>query len=108
MHVEGEPSATDDGDGGYTFLLQAENLIVENFSYDCVEKRIKIAEIPVGAVDSDLGTVYEYHVSYGDGSDNRCRIHSWDDSGWVIDSETEGIGAFSACYDIINAFKFYD
>ena len=51
---------------------------------------------------------YEYHVSYGDGSDNRCRIHSWDGSGWVVDSETEGIGAFSACYDVINAFNFYD
>ena len=52
--------------------------------------------------------LYKYVVRYGDGSDNRCRIHSWDGSGWVIDSETEGIGAFSACYDIINAFKFYD
>ena len=51
---------------------------------------------------------YEYHVKYGDSSDNRCQFHSWDGSGWVTDSETEGIGAFSACYDLINAFKFYD
>ena len=63
---EGEPSATDDGDGNYTFLLAAEDLIVENFSYDCAEKRTKVADIPVGAVDSDLGTIDEaftmYHV----------------------------------------------
>ena len=63
---EGEPSATDDGDGGYTFLLQAENLIIENFSSGCAEKRIKISDIPVDAVDSVRGTVTEaftmYHV----------------------------------------------
>ena len=41
---EGEPSATDDGDGGYTFTLQAEDLIIENFSSGCAEKRIKISE----------------------------------------------------------------
>ncbi len=50
----------------------------------------------------------DYHyVFYGDGR-NVCKLKSWDGSEWVIDSETEGIGAFSACYDIINAFKFYD
>ena len=51
---------------------------------------------------------YGYFVRDGDGSDNGCTFYSWGGSGWVIDSETEGIGAFSACYDIINAFKFYD
>jgi hypothetical protein len=50
---------------------------------------------------------YEYVVNIN-ASDDLCRINSWDGSGWVIDVETEGSDAFSACYDYINAFVFYD
>ena len=52
--------------------------------------------------------LYKYVFKAGDGSDNSCRFYSWDGSGWDVDSETEGTGAFSACYDVINAFIFYD
>ena len=59
--------------------------------------------------ENEVGmNLYKYVVKAGDGSDNSCRFYSWDGSGWDVDSETEGTGAFSACYDVINAFIFYD
>jgi hypothetical protein len=49
---EGEPSAVDDGEGSYYFDSTTFDAI-ENVSNECTERRLMIAEVPVGAVDSN-------------------------------------------------------
>ena len=60
---EGEPSAEDDGEGSYYFDSTTFDAI-ENVSNECTERRLMIAEVPVGAVDSNRGTVDEAFTMY--------------------------------------------
>ncbi len=67
---EGEPSAVDNGNGDYEFpYSNGEFDAITNVSFACARNRIQIAEVPVGAIDADLGEVTEaftmYFVPYG-------------------------------------------
>ena len=62
---EGEPSAEEHNDGGYYFPYENDEFAaIENISFDCAQKRIQVSEIPVGAVDQDLGTIDEAFTMY--------------------------------------------
>ena len=62
---EGEPSAVEHNEGGYYFPYKnGEFAAIENISFDCAQKRIQVSEIPVGAVDQDLGTIDEAFTMY--------------------------------------------
>lgn len=54
----GEPGATTDANGNYS-------LMVEGVDFDCTDYAPVIIDVPVGAVDSDLGEITEaYQLSY--------------------------------------------
>ena len=62
---EGEPSAEEHGEGGYYFPYENDEFAaIQNVSFDCAQRRIQVSEIPVGAVDQDLGTVDEAFTMY--------------------------------------------
>ena len=73
----GEPSATpaESGEpGSYVFDYENDFSAITDFSEACAKRRIQIAEVPVGAVDSELGEVDKaftmFYVPYGTGSVN--------------------------------------
>lgn len=62
---EGEPSAVDNGNGDYEFPYKnGEFDAINDVSFACAQNRIQVAEVPVGAVDADLGTVTEAFTMY--------------------------------------------
>lgn len=62
---EGEPSAVDNGNGDYEFPYNnGEFDAINNVSFACAQNRIQVAEVPIGAVDADLGTVTEAFTMY--------------------------------------------
>lgn len=62
---EGEPSAVDNGNGDYEFPYKnGEFDAINEISFACAQQRIQVAEVPVGAVDADLGTVTEAFTMY--------------------------------------------
>ena len=62
---EGEPSAVDNGNGDYEFPYgNGEFGAIDDVSFACAQRRIQVAEVPVGAVDADLGTVTEAFTMY--------------------------------------------
>ncbi len=62
---EGEPSAEEHNEGGYYFPYENDEFsAIEDISFDCAQKRIQVSEIPVGAVDEDLGTIDEAFTMY--------------------------------------------
>ena len=76
---EGEPSAVDNGDGDYEFpYSNGEFDAITDVSFACARNRIQIAEVPVGAIDADLGEVTEaftmYYVPYGGSSTGLVNI----------------------------------
>ena len=76
---EGEPSAVDNGDGDYEFpYTNGEFDAITDVSFACARNRIQIAEVPVGAIDADLGEVTEaftmYYVPYGGSSSGLINI----------------------------------
>ena len=76
---EGEPSAVDNGDGDYEFpYSNGEFDAITDVSFACARNRIQIAEVPVGAIDGDLGEVTEaftmYFVPYGGSSTGLVNI----------------------------------
>ena len=73
----GEPSASpaESGEpGSYVFDYENDFNAITDFSEACAKRRIQIAEIPAGAVDSELGEVDKaftmFYVPYGGGSVN--------------------------------------
>ena len=61
----GEPSAVDNGNGDYEFPYKnGEFDAITDISFACAQNRIQVAEVPVGAVDEDLGTVTEAFTMY--------------------------------------------
>lgn len=65
----GEPSATASSDAGvYEFDFDNDFAAITDFSSDCAKRRIQVAQIPVGAIDSELGEVNKsytmYHIPY--------------------------------------------
>ena len=73
----GEPSASpaESGEpGAYVFDYENDFSAITDFSEACAKRRIQIAEVPAGAVDSELGEVDKaftmFYVPYGTGSVN--------------------------------------
>lgn len=66
---EGEPSALYDNDTNTYYFNTNQFDVVNNFSIACAKSRPLIAEVPVGAYDSDRGYVEEsydlYYIPYG-------------------------------------------
>ena len=61
----GEPSATSDGGGNYTFSYRnGEFAAINDVSFECAQNRIQVAEVPIGAIDSDRGVVDEPFTMY--------------------------------------------
>ena len=61
----GEPSATDDGEGNYTFSYRNEEFAaINDVSFDCAQNRVQVAEVPIGAIDADRGVVEEPFTLY--------------------------------------------
>ena len=61
----GEPSATSDGGGNYTFSYRSgEFAAINDVSFECAKNRVQVAEVPVGAVDLDRGVIEEAFVMY--------------------------------------------
>ena len=61
----GEPSASSDGEGNYTFSYRNDEFAaINNVSFDCAQNRIQVAEVPIGAIDSDRGVVEEPFTLY--------------------------------------------
>ncbi len=61
----GEPSATSDGGGNYTFSYGNEEFAaINDVSFECAQNRIQVAEVPIGAIDSDRGVVEEPFTMY--------------------------------------------
>ena len=57
---EGEPSATSNGEGNYTFSSgEGQFSAIKDLSFECAQNRIQVAEVPVGAIDSTRGAVEE-------------------------------------------------
>jgi len=54
-----EPSAYEDTEEQFYYFLEEDFSAIENFSLECARNRPRIANIPVGAVDSDTGVVNE-------------------------------------------------
>ena len=66
----GEPSAVATSDAGvYEFDFDNGFSAITDFSNDCAKRRIQVAQVPVGATDSELGVVNKaytmYHIPYG-------------------------------------------
>jgi hypothetical protein len=65
----GEPSAVASSETGlYEFDFDNDFTAITDFSTDCAKRRIQVARIPVGSVDSELGEVTKaftmYHIPY--------------------------------------------
>jgi hypothetical protein len=62
---EGEPSAEADEDGVYNYPYEdGEFAAIADVSIECAEKRIQVAEVPVGAIDADRGAIDEAFTMY--------------------------------------------
>jgi len=62
---EGEPSAEADENGVYNYPHgDGEFAAIDDVSFECAEKRIQVAEVPVGAIDADRGSIDEAFTMY--------------------------------------------
>ena len=62
---EGEPSAEADENGVYNYPHgDGEFAAIDDVSIECAEKRIQVAEVPVGAIDADRGSIDEAFTMY--------------------------------------------
>ncbi len=99
----GEPSATSDGGGNYTFSYRNREFeAINDVTFECAQNRVQVAEVPIGAVDLDRGVIEEpftmYYVPGGAFSDTG--------SGQALTNNLINISPFTGLFlDIVSQKK---